>query len=279
MGRCLFVIKVAGATSLGLLTGSLAYQTWEAIPQLIRQLNNLSSSEKHLLTLQSISTTFTISNVLNLALAVVSSGLFTMAYKYAAPSGKHPYLLYSAVGAPLALLSMWYNGARAQCNISKRSRGKEVGCSSKGMFGFISGSGVPFSKCSAKCKKNVCKKTEAKKEPTPKPAEQVPIEEESLSLSYVQVSEDSLATSTPSASVPGSPAPMSTSAASDVTVGADEAVPVVSPIEEEVEYALSKKAYVRDLEIVKRGSVVASAIAAGALFISTIGVVGERLYL
>lgn len=260
MGRCLIVIKVAGVTSLGLLTGSFAYQFWAAIPDLIRQLNTASASRNQL-TLSTISNAFCVSNVVNLALAVSSTGLFTMAYRSAALSGKHPYLLYSALVAPLALVSLYYNGAKAQCDIGKRSGKKSSGvCCSK--------LGACLSKTKNWGKKftKTCAKAADDKTPGAAAAKPKNPEEGSLGLSYIHVSEDSLST-TPNTSSPGSPLADSSSCAS-----------ASSAIEEEVELALNKKAFVRDLETLKSGNCVASAVAAAGLFISTVGVVGEVFY-
>lgn len=261
---------------MGLLTGSLIYQTWEVIPQLIRELNSLATAAKQLATLKTITSTFTITNIFHVASALCSSGLFYMAYKYSPPSGKHPYLVYSALGPLLAIASLSYNGLGAQLNITHRAKGKKsTQCCSK------------LGRCVTKAKslmgKKCCfsqnSKCSEKKSCVPKSAESVetitsetPVQsataadEDHLGSSYIHVSED-LSSSTPAASVPGSPVPIaSTTSAS-------------SAIEEEVENALNKKAYVQDLETLKSGSLVASAFAAAGLFISAIGVVGERYYL
>lgn len=279
MGRCLTIIKFSGVTSLGLLTGSLAYQSWVGIPQLIRELNGATTAS-YKASLKAISDTFTVSNMVNLTLAALSTWLFSTAYKHASPVGKHPYLIYSALGAPLALLSLYYNGAKAQCSIRKRSRGN-VACSKSACCSKLGG-------CVAKTKLFLgktlnCASMKCNPEPTSTPAEtqteaetqtpaQAPVanqDEENLGLSYIHVSEDSLSTLTPNASVPGSPLPavISESSASNA-----------SAIEEEVESALEKKAFVHDLETFKSGNGVASGIAAVALFISSIGVIGEQLY-
>lgn len=264
MGRCLSVIKIAGATSLGLLTGSLAYQTWEAIPQLIRQLNGLGADEKHESALSSIRSNFTISNLVNIFFAVCSSGLFTMAYKYASPTGKHPYLVYSALGGPLALVALYYKGAGVQCSLTRRSSGKTSNECGKAF-------GACVSKAKSLVGKTCCKSRKCntvKKENATAALVEKTSEEENLGLSYIHVSED-LSTSTPNTSVPGSPL---------LAEPTESATSSSSAIETEVENALSKKAMVRDLEALQSGSTIASAVAATGLFISTVGVIGERLY-
>lgn len=280
MGRCLSIIKISGATSLGLLTGSLVYQTWEVIPQLIRELNNLATVAKQLSTLKGITSTFTISNIFHVASALVSSGLFYMAYKYSPPSGKHPYLVYSAVGPIMAIASLYYKGLGAQINFTHRAKGKKSGqCCSKLGLCVIKAKSLMGKKCCLTKGRKCCKKQEdsvpktsetvestTSETPAQTTNESTPIDEDHLGSSYIHVSED-LSSSTPTASVPGSPVPIAATTSAS------------SAIEEEVENALNKKAYVQDLEVIKSGSLVASAFAAAGLFISAIGVVGERYYL
>lgn len=276
MGRCLSIIKISGATSLGLLTGSLVYQTWEVIPQLIRELNNLTTAVKQLSTLKAISSTFTITNIFHVASALCSTGLFYMAYKYSPPSGKHPYLVYSALGPLLAIASLYYNGLGAQLNITHRAKGKKsTQCCSKLGRCVTKAKSMMGKKCcfgkSSKCSEkqdSTAKTAESVETITPDTPVQPapPADEDHLGSSYIHVSED-LSSSTPTASVPGSPVPIAATASAS------------SAIEEEVENALNKKAYVQDLEVLKSGSLAASVFAAAGLFISAIGVVGERYYL
>lgn len=283
MGRCLTIIKFSGVASLGLLTGSLAYQSWVGIPSLIREINGATATS-YKTSLKTISTSFTVSNMVNMTLAALSTWLFSSAYKHASPVGKHPYLIYAALGAPLALLSLYYNGAKAQCDIRKRSIGNDgtsSACCSKlgrcvAQAKLFLGKNINCPSVKGKAGKASCKKTtEAQTEASVQaPAEAAPTsqvaEDETLGLSYIHVSEDSLSTLTPNASVPGSPLP--------VVVG-DASASNSSAIEEEVENALNKKAFVRDLELFKSGNSVASGVAAVALLISSIGVIGEQLYL
>lgn len=279
MGRCPSTIKVAGVTSLGLLTGSLAFQSWQMIPLLIRQLNGVSTNEQTLSILGSVSNTFTLTNIINLALAVCSTGLFTMAYKYATPSAKHPYLIYSALGAPVALITFFYGGCTAQRDIRNRSGGKpeaSVDHCARKLDSCVSKAksfmGKRCCRAKGKCDRNAKNASTAETaQPTStESAATAAVSEkpevDNLGLSYIHVSEDS-STSTPTASVPGSPLPAAATAASSSSL-----------VEEEVDYALNKKAYVLDLEVLKRSNTIAAGVAATGLFIGTIGIVGEQLY-
>lgn len=230
MGTCIAIVKIVGASSLGLLTTSLTYQSLQAIPDLISRLNNqvLIAATSASDVLDAFFLNLVLSKAANVALASLSSALFTMAYKYSPTSGKHPYLVYSAFGAPLALLAWSYQGLRAECDILKRAK--------------------------------VRKAQLAQKPKVAKEAVSVAEEEEPLGKSYVHISDDSLAVSTPATSAPGTPQ--------------QQPVTEVS-IEQEVENAISKKAYVHDLETVKQSYFVASAVSGVGLAVCAIGLIGD----
>lgn len=230
MGTCIAVVKIVGASSLGLLTSSLTYQSLQAIPELISRLNNqvLIAATSAADVLDAFFLNLVLSNAAHVALASLSTALFSMAYKYSPSSGKHPYLMYSALGAPLALLAWSYQGLPAEYAVVKRS--------------------------------NARKAQLAQKPPVVKTAAPVAEEEEPLGKSYVHVSDDSLAVSTPAASAPGTPL--------------HKPVADIS-IEQEVEDAISKKAFLRDLETVKQSYFVASAVSGVGLAVCAVGLIGD----
>lgn len=185
MGRCITIITLTGAASLGLLTGSLTYQSLQGIPELIRSLNNQTSltSSAGAPVVKSVSANLTVSNILNLGLASLSTWLFSTAYRYSPAAGKHPYLIYSAMCAPLALVALYSTGGKTLLTFDGKSLcGKQ-------------------SECAKAPKKEVRKKAAA-------PAE------ESLELSYIHVSEDSLSVSSDSS--PETPANEPVSATSSI---------------------------------------------------------------
>lgn len=230
MGTCIAVVKLVGASSLGLLTTSLTYQSLNAIPDLISRLNNqvLIAATSATDVLDAFFLNLVVSKAANVALASLSTALFTMAYRYSPAAGKHPYLMYSALGAPLALLAWSYQGVRAECNILKRTKARRAQLQQKSSVA--------------------------------RAAEPAAEEEEPLGKSYVHVTDDSLAASTPATSAPGTP----------------QQNPVAEmSIEQEVEYAISKKAYVRDLETVKQSYFVASAVSGVGMAVCAIGLIGD----
>lgn len=242
MGTCVTVIKLVGFSSLGLLTSSLTYQSFQTIPELIRRLNNQVSigAASASVVLSAAATNVLVSRAANVLLASLLSALFATAYRYSPPSAKHPYLLYSAFGAPVALLSLYSSAASAETRIVKRSRARSA-------------------------------RLAEKKKKTPVVAPAVADDDESqLGKSYIHVSDDSLSnTSTPGSSTPGSPAQTAT----------ETVEPTTSAIEQEVEDALSKKEYVHDLERLQSAYTVASSVAGVGFAVCTIGMVGDYYFL
>lgn len=242
MGTCVTVIKVIGFSSLGLLSASLTYLSIQTIPDLITRLKNQVSitATSASAVLDAVTSTLTFSKLSNVLLSAVSSGAFYLAYKYSPPLEKHPYLIYSGLGAPLALLSLYFQGSKADGSISKRTS-------------------VRKAKLSKKPKPAV---------PAAKPKEPKEDEEDSLGKSYIHVSEDSLSNLTPASSAPNSPAQLATEE-DDATLS----------IEQEVEDALSKKEYLHDLETLKGAYTLALAVAGAGAAICTIGLVGDYYFL
>lgn len=247
MGTCVTVIKLVGFSSLGLLSASLTYLTIQSIPSLIARLNSQVSitAGSASAVLDAISRNLTLSKISNVLLSAVSSGMFYLAYKYSPLLEQHPYLIYSGLGAPLALASLYLQGCSAECSIAKRSSVRNAKLAKKKASDVLPGASKP--------------------QPAPKEEE-----DDSLGKSYIHVSDDSLSnTLTPGSSTPGSPKQAAT----------ETVEPTVSTVEQEVEDALSKKEYVHDLETLKNAYTVALAVSSVGVAICTIGLVGDYYFL
>lgn len=247
MGTCVTVIKLVGFSSLGLLSASLTYLSIQSIPSLIARLNSQVSitSGSASAVLDAISRNLTISKLSNVLLSAVSSGMFYLAYKYSPLLEQHPYLIYSGLGAPLALASLYLQGCAAECNIAKRSCARKAKLAKKKAPAVLLGPSKP--------------------QPAPKEEE-----DDSLGKSYIHVSDDSLSnTLTPGSSTPSSPKQAAT----------ETVEPTVSTVEQEVEDALSKKEYVHDLETLKNAYTVALVVSSVGVAICTIGLVGDYYFL
>ncbi|SGZ56690.1 CIC11C00000000487 [Sungouiella intermedia] len=248
MGTCVTVIKLVGFSSLGLLSASLTYLSIQSIPNLIARLNNQVSISATSASgvLDAIAHKLTLSKLANVFLSAVSSGMFYLAYKYSPVLEQHPYLIYSGLGAPLALATLYVQGNGADSSISKHSA-------------------VRKSKLSKK-KSSETQKPVAQP-PLPAPKEE---EEDQLDKSYIHVSEDSLSnTLTPGSSTPGSPKQNAT----------ETVEPSISSVEQEVEDALTKKEYVHDLETLKSAYTLALVVSSVGVAICTIGLVGDYYFL
>lgn len=246
MGTCVTVIKLIGFSSLGLLSASLTYLSIQSIPDLITRLNNQVSITAASATavLDSVAQNLTISKITNVLLTAVSSGMFYLAYKYSPPLEKHPYLIYSGLGAPLAIASLYVQGSTADGNIAKRKGAR-----------------------SAKLAKKKTESAVPEVSAPPKATDGKADEEDTLGKSYIHVSDDSLSnTLTPGSSAPGSPP----SAAIE---------PSTSTIEDEVADSMSKKEYVHDLESLKSAYTLALAVAGVGAAVCTIGLVGDYCFL
>lgn len=241
MGTCITVIKFAGASSLGLLSGNLAFQSYKKIPDLIRQINNqvTISSTAAASVLKSVTQNIIVSGSANVFFAALSTYLFSTAYKYSPPSGKHPYLLYCAVGAPLALILYSLKAWGSDGKILKRA------CVQKKVLD----------------KKKTAKKPEAAAPVAPVDSGS---DDSSLGKSYIHVSDSLSSTTTPSSSTPNSPQQPAT-----------DLQPTTSAIEQEVEEALNKKEYIKNMETIRGSHKTALAFSGAAFTVSAIGLVGE----
>lgn len=238
-GTCIATVKIVGVTSLGLLTSSLTYQAIEGIPKLIHELNTKVNSLSKSNTLATIKRTITCSRIGHISLSGLATTMLSMAFIYSPPSEKHPYLIYSAIGAPLALLSIYYRGYGLESKLLRKANTLHA--------------------CDAK--------EHSKAEASPSDTENVKSDDDSqLGRSYIHVSdeESSSTTSTPTSTIPNSP--------QTKTV---ESLQEELSLEEEVDDALSKKEIVNDLNKIKSNYVVGSSIIGASFVISAIGIIGD----
>lgn len=247
MGTCVTVIKLVGFSSLGLLSASLTYLSIQSIPNLIARLNNQVSitTGSASAVLDAISCNLTASKLSSVLLTAVSSGMFLLAYKYSPLLDQHPYLIYSGLGAPLALASLYLQGNIADSNIANRSSARKAKLATKKSSDDLA----------------------AVSKPPPAPKEE---EDDPLGKSYIHVSDDSLSnTLTPVSSPPSSP----------VQTATETVEPTISSVEQEVEDAMSKKEYVHDLETLKNAYTVALVVSSVGVAICTIGMIGDYYFL
>lgn len=238
-GTCIATVKIVGVSSLGLLTSSLTYQTIQRIPALINELNTKVSGLSKLNALASIRNLINFSRIGHISLSGLATAMLTMAFVYSPPSEKHPYLIYSALGAPLALISMYHHGFGLETKLLRKADHLHTHNANE----------------TTKNTENVGDSENLKSD-----------EDSQLGKSYIHVSdeESSSTTSTPTSTIPNSPQ----------TKTVDSLQEELS-LEEEVEIALSKKEIVNDLNKVKSNYVVGSSIVGLSFVIASIGLIGD----
>ncbi|ODV82420.1 uncharacterized protein CANTADRAFT_4415 [Suhomyces tanzawaensis NRRL Y-17324] len=246
MVTCIASVKVIGVSSLGLLAGLLSYLAIEVIPSLIRDLTRgYSPSTSFQTHYQQIKVLILGSRAVGLLLGAVSTGLLALAYSYSPPSGKHPYLIYAALGAPTAIAGLYQQGYRHEAKLLQAEE--------------------------KTLKEQVAPQAAQVVEEVK--AQQVTSDggdggdDDSLGRSYIHVSDEESSTTT--GSTPGS------SAAQSPTIHASE--PAAS-IEQEVESALVKKELVHDLRMLRSSYVVGSSVAGVGFLIGVVGLFGENFY-
>lgn len=101
-------VKLVGVSSLGLLAGALSYQAYTGIPTLIRELSLHVNSLLQLNVIERALAAITSIRVASVTLGGLASAAFAVAFRVSPPKAKHPYLIYAALGAPVALISAYY---------------------------------------------------------------------------------------------------------------------------------------------------------------------------
>lgn len=230
-GTCSTSLKVIGITSLGLLGGSLSFQGAKGIPELIRNINSRSLP----VDVQESARKIHIGGAVSVVLSALASAALLLIYRAAPVTEKHPYLIYSALSAPISvgvsLYMSWKQQKRVVCGARGQKRAQEV------------------------------MKASAKAAQTQKSGSK-----DDLGNSYIHVSdEDSSSLSTPSSTAPGSPD----------TVAAAKDLEQELSIEEEVEQALRKKEHVHDLRTIATALVYGSGVAFFGFALGLVGIVGD----
>lgn len=260
-GTCITTIKVLGASSLGLLSGSLVYQSIETIPLLINKLQyevSISSNE----ILSQVKLIITTTRVSNVILGSISSGLLWLAYLASGARDKHPYIIYSTISVPIALASLYYKSYKYENKVLRKSTINVA------------------PETAALVAEEVAPAAEEATVPAPPVVaeEKSDDETESLGKSYIHVS-DSSSNSTPNSTTPSSPkSPQQPETETPQLLSISEATEELS-IEQEVENALFKKEFVSDLQKVKAGYLVGSSITGLGFLMVVVGIIGDTYFL
>lgn len=241
-GTCVTAVKVVGVTSLGLLTSSLTYQATQEIPTLINRLRARAALSSASDVLAAISTNISFNRAANVVLGGLSLLLLWAAFKASSPSEQHPYLIYSAVGAPIAVGSLYYRAFKHEKRL-KRATGRRA----------------------------------ARRVPPPSLLLQKEVifaqkdsDEDLLGKSYIHVSDEESSTNT---STPESLAPVSPIQQAHQEAEAD--LKEELSIEQEVEDALHKKEYMADLAHLRSSYAVGAAISGAGFLVAFVGLIGD----
>ncbi|QPG76858.1 hypothetical protein FOA43_004252 [Brettanomyces nanus] len=103
MGKCLTIVKLVGIGSLGIAGANFLYSAKALIPHLL-VLDNLRSET----TKKQITDLIVKTRSVFWSLGALATFLFYEAFKCSPPAGKHPYLIYTSLIAPLGLVYNYY---------------------------------------------------------------------------------------------------------------------------------------------------------------------------
>ncbi|KAH3664197.1 hypothetical protein OGAPHI_004548 [Ogataea philodendri] len=124
MGTCLKIVKLVGIGSLGLATTSFGFAAYKTVPDIINSLNlSIASSQQLADKFKSLVLRIRVSFG---TFGTLASTLFAMAFTRSPVSGKHPYLIYAALGAPLCAAYYGYSVLPLELEISKAPQKREV---------------------------------------------------------------------------------------------------------------------------------------------------------
>ncbi|RCK54880.1 hypothetical protein Cantr_04584 [Candida viswanathii] len=257
-GTCITTIKLLGVGSLGLLTSSIIYQSLSNLPELIHQFNaqfNSSSIDYFNKKLENLKQNIFNNRLINGVLAALTTGLFTVAFKYSPVHEKHPYLIYASIGAPLSLIGLYYNNWNYEQKILSK---KTVDTTAKAEV--------------EKPGKQPVEDDEAAHDgEEPEVISKVTSADSLLGKSYVHLSDES-GLSTPNSSQPSTPKvqPKEDTEEDHIEKSAEEIA-----VDKEVENILIKKEIVQDLKNIESGYVLGSYISGVSLLIASIGLFGD----
>lgn len=281
-GTCITTIKLLGVGSLGLLSSSIIYQSLTKLPEFIHQFNCQFNTDKDNGTNSSITLfeqqLYRLKNIIfgnrliNGALTTISTGLFALAFKYSVSNERHPYLIYAALGAPLSLISLYYNIYSVEEKILFQQQQQQKSKSA----------GVGKTKKKLKNVEASAGKQEEDQAYDDEPAElisKITSSDSLLGKSYVHLSDESgISTPNSSTSHPSTPKlePNQQEQEQPTAAAVDDEVEL--EVEQEVENILIKKQVVQNLKKIESGYTIASYVSGISFVIASIGLIGDYYY-
>ena len=167
-GTCSTTLKVIGVTSVGLLGSSLSFQGMKAIPNMIRNINSGETA----IDFQLAARTIRFGDAIGAILTGLTSVALLLIYRAAPVSEKHPYLIYTALAAPVSMGLFWYKSWKNQKRVLRGA-------------------------CAERRKRTLATSAAG--------AGAAGAGKDDLAKSYIHVSDEESSVSTPSSSAPGSP--------------------------------------------------------------------------
>ena len=244
-GTCIATVKIIGVTSLGLLTSSLTCKSIQGIPELIKEANYNVNRESEVDLFSSAVSLIKRCRISLAALGTLATSSFALAFTTSTASCQHPYLIYSALGAPLAIAAVYLRSYASERKVLQQANA--VNNKEKTQSGSEHVSG---------------KKHKVSQRDDDHTSE----DDGRIGLSYIHVSDDETAT------------PVSTSSSSTShSAGESEHENFQQDLEinKEVETALHKKELVHVLSNLKHSYITGASVAGFGFFIASIGLIGE----
>lgn len=235
------VVKIIGVGSLGLLSGSLIYQSFESIPQWIKQINSYEYNDKFISELIRIKRSINTTRIFNLVLGGLSSCFFGISYMTSTVNEKHPYLLYLSLIGPITLVTLFYNNYNNFTSLSTKLHQEKLQL----QHDHLQQHGKLDSSQDGKLDSS----------------------QDDLGKSYIHVSEDESSTSTPSSSTPNSPTLSEK--------GYDQDIKIDQEIDQEIDQTLIKREFVNDLDNMESSYNIGSIISGLGFLLSLVGIVGD----
>lgn len=244
-GTCIATVKVIGVTSLGLLTSSLTCKSIQEIPELIKEANYNVHSESEVDLFSSAVNLIKRCRISLATLGTLATSSFALAFTSSCASSQHPYLIYSALGAPLAIAAVYLRSFASERKVLQQA------------------SVVNNKERMQSKSEQVSKK---KQKVSQRGNDHASEDDGHLGLSYIHVSDDETAT----------PVSTSSSSTSNSTREGERAnFQQDLEINKEVEAALHKKELVHVLSNLKHSYITGASVAGFSFFIASIGLIGE----
>lgn len=102
MGKCLTIVKLVGIGSLGLSSSIFLISSYKSVPALLNKSETVTQLK------EKVSSLITKLRLSFWSLGSLATYLFYQAYACSPSYGKHPYLVYSALAFPIALIFNYY---------------------------------------------------------------------------------------------------------------------------------------------------------------------------